>query len=56
MERVGVLTRTPIQPSYSPWDFAWFSVAMLVAYELGRGTGAATAATTDAPAAPATPA
>jgi len=53
-DRVGVLMRTPIQPSYSPWDFAWFSVAMLVAYELGRGTGAATAA--DAPAAPAAPA
>jgi len=52
--------RTPIKPGYSTWDFVWFSVAMLVAYELGRGTGAATAAaataTSDAPETPATPA
>jgi hypothetical protein len=57
-DRIGTLMRTPIKPGYSTWDFVWFSVAMLVAYELGRGTGAATAAaaTSDAPETPATPA
>jgi hypothetical protein len=39
--------RPPMAPkiklAYSPWDFLWLSVAALVAYELGRGSGTAPA-------------
>jgi len=35
----------------SPWDMIWLAVAALCAYELGRGTGSPTSATTT-PAAP----
>lgn len=55
-DRIGVSMRPPIKPEYSVWDFVWFSLAMLVAYELGRGTGAATPVVTADDAPPAEPA
>ncbi len=29
-----------LPPGQSPWDYVWLGIAALVAYELGRGTGA----------------
>ncbi len=55
----GALRRTPrVNTSFSTWDFIWLSVAALIAYELGRGSGSTppVASTTDAPSSPAAPA
>jgi hypothetical protein len=45
------MTRTAPSLPGSPWDMIWLAVAALVAYELGRGSGAAPTAAT-APAEP----
>lgn len=47
--------RPKIKPTFDAWDFVWLTVAALVAYELGRGTGTAApiAPLSDAPPAPA---
>jgi len=48
--------RGPLKSAYSPWDFFWLSVATLVAYELGRGSGTGPVTTPPLSEAPATPA
>jgi hypothetical protein len=55
----GAQRRTPRgNTSFSTWDFIWLSVAALIAYELGRGSGTAApaASTTATPSPPAAPA
>jgi hypothetical protein len=39
--RDGAMTAKPQLPqNSSPWDFAWLTIAALLAYELGRGSSA----------------
>jgi hypothetical protein len=42
----GGTSRPSMPRGWSPFDFIWLCVAGLIAYELGRGTGAAAPATT----------
>lgn len=48
--------RAPLRSAYSTWDVIWLSVALLVAYELGRGSGTVPNSASPPPDAPATPA
>lgn len=52
----GAAGKIRMRNGYSTWDFIWLSVAALVAYELGRGSGMPTSTVTASqePADPAT--
>jgi hypothetical protein len=52
----GVGVRGPLKASYTWPDFILLSLATLIAYELGRGSGTSPAATTTHPEAPGAPA
>lgn len=52
----GSGVRGPKKSDYSPMDFILLSVAALVAYELGRGSGTSPVTNTTLPEAPAAPA
>ncbi|MGD9636552.1 MAG: hypothetical protein AB7G28_26545 [Pirellulales bacterium] len=53
---MGNGVRQPRSSDYSPMDFILLSIAALVAYELGRGSGTSPVSNTTLPEAPATPA
>lgn len=52
----GSGVRGPKKSDYSPMDFILLSVAALIAYELGRGSGTSPAINTTSPEAPTAPA
>jgi hypothetical protein len=39
--RGGMINKPQLQQQSSLWDFAWLTIAALLAYELGRGSSAA---------------
>jgi hypothetical protein len=49
----GMPRAATLRDAWSPWDIICLAVAALVAYEMGRGSGMATATSPSAPSAPA---
>lgn len=51
----GVAAPKAVAPGQNPLDYVWLAIAGLVAYELGRGSGATPVETVDEPAGPEEP-